>query len=58
MELFTSTEKQSYKDLDWYNKLKCVGKYKYFIGYSDKTTFDQFDSASVRALTTKSGYNC
>ena len=36
--------------------VKCVGKYKYFIGYSDKTTFDQFDSASVRALTTKSGY--
>jgi hypothetical protein len=36
--------------------VKCVGKYKYFVGYSNKTTFDQFDSASVRALSAKSGY--
>lgn len=33
-----------------------TGKYKYFMGYSDKTTVEQFDSASVRALTTKSGW--
>lgn len=29
--------------------------YKYFLGYSDNTSYDQFDSASVRALTTKTG---
>lgn len=29
--------------------------YKYFLGYSDKTSYDQFDSASVRALTAKTG---
>lgn len=32
-----------------------TGAYKYFLGYSTNTTYDQFDSASVRALTTKTG---
>ena len=36
-------------------ELKVTGAYKYFLGYSEKTAFNQFDSASVRALTTKSG---
>ena len=33
-----------------------TGKYKYFMGYSENTTVGQFDSAKVRALTTKSGW--
>lgn len=37
-------------------ELSVTGSYKYFLGYSDKTTYDQFDSASVRALTTKSNW--
>lgn len=32
-----------------------TGAYKYFMGYSANTAYDQFDSASVRALTTKTG---
>ena len=32
-----------------------TGVYRYFMGYSTNTAFDQFDSASVRALTTKTG---
>ena len=32
-----------------------TGAYRYFLGYSTNTAFDQFDSASVRALTTKTG---
>ena len=32
-----------------------TGAYKYFVGYSGNTEFSQFDSTSVRALTTKSG---
>ena len=35
-------------------ELSVTGSYKYFLGYSDKTANNQFDSASVRALTTKS----
>ena len=31
-------------------------KYKYFLGYSENTAYSQFDSASVRALTTKSSW--
>lgn len=31
------------------------GAYKYFMGYSTNTTFDQFDSTSVRALKTRTG---
>lgn len=37
-------------------ELSVTGLYKYFLGYSDNTTHDQFDSVSVRALTTKSGW--
>ena len=33
-----------------------TGKYKYFLGYSDNTAFNQFDSDQVRALTTKSDW--
>ena len=33
-----------------------TGKYKYFMGYSSNTEYSQFDSASVRALTTKTGW--
>lgn len=29
--------------------------YKYFLGYSENTSYDQFDSASVRALSAKTG---
>ena len=32
------------------------GKYKYFLGYSDNTTYDQFNSDSIRALTIKTGW--
>ncbi len=32
-----------------------TGAYKYFVGYSTNTAYTQFDSASVRALTTKTG---
>ena len=32
-----------------------TGAYRYFLGYSTNTAFDQFDSASVRALTTRTG---
>ena len=37
-------------------ELSVTGKYKYFLGYSDKTAYNQFDSASVRALTSKSSW--
>lgn len=33
-----------------------TGKYKYFLGYSDNTTYDQFNSDSIRALTIKTGW--
>lgn len=33
-----------------------TGKYKYFMGYSSNTAFSDFNSASVRALTTKTGW--
>lgn len=32
-----------------------TGAYKYFVGYSTNTAYTQFDSSSVRALTTKTG---
>ncbi len=32
------------------------GRYKYFLGYSDNTSFDQFNSDSIRALTVKSNW--
>lgn len=36
-------------------EITVTGVYKYFLGYSDNTVYSQFNSASVRALTTKSG---
>lgn len=33
-----------------------TGKYKYFLGYSDNTTYEQFDSDSIRTLTIKTGW--
>lgn len=33
-----------------------TGRYKYFLGYSTKQAYSDFDSASVRALTVKSGW--
>lgn len=33
-----------------------TGKYKYFMGYSSNTAFLDFNSVSVRALTTKTGW--
>ena len=32
------------------------GAYKYFMGYSEKTSFDQFDSDSIRSLEVKSDW--
>ena len=33
-----------------------TAKYKYFLGYSSATTYNELDSAAVRALTTKSSW--
>jgi hypothetical protein len=33
-----------------------TAQYKYFLGYSSNTKFSEFDSASVRDLTTKTGW--
>lgn len=33
-----------------------TGAYKYFLGYSTNTTFDQFDTESMRGLDIKSGW--
>lgn len=33
-----------------------TGAYKYFLGYSTNTTFDQFDTESIRGLNIKSGW--
>lgn len=35
---------------------KITGKYKYFMGYSEKTQYNQFDSNSIRALNTKTDW--
>lgn len=32
-----------------------TGAYKYFMGYSENTTVEEFDSSSIRALTVKTG---
>lgn len=37
------------------NSITFTGAYKYFMGYSTNTTAAEFDSASVRALTVKTG---
>ena len=34
-------------------EIKVNGRYKYFVGYSTNTTYDQFDSASIKALAAK-----
>ena len=38
------------------NSKTCSAQYKYFVGYSDKTAYNQFDSASVRALNAKTSW--
>ena len=38
------------------NTLTMHGRYKYFFGYSTNTSYDQFNSAQVRALTALSGW--
>lgn len=38
------------------NSKTVKAQFKYFFGYSDKTLVSQFDSASVRALTTKTNW--
>lgn len=37
-------------------EVSVTGKYKYFLGYSDNTTYNQFDSASVRKLNAKTDW--
>lgn len=37
-------------------EVSVTGKYKFFLGYSSNTTYNQFDSEAVRALTTKSDW--
>lgn len=37
-------------------EVSVTGKYKYFLGYSANTAFNQFDSASVRALIAKTDW--
>lgn len=38
------------------NSKTITGAYKYFLGYSDNTKVEQFDSASIRALSAKTGW--
>lgn len=52
---FTDT-KPADKALTSSKEVTMTGKYKYFMGYSSNTEYSQFDSASVRALTTKTGW--
>jgi hypothetical protein len=37
-------------------EVSVTGKYKYFLGYSDNTTYNQFNSESVRKLTAKTDW--
>lgn len=37
------------------SKITFTGAYKYFMGYSENTLASQFDSTSIRALTTRTG---
>ena len=37
-------------------EVSVTGKYKYFLGYSDNTTYNQFDSAAVRKLNAKTDW--
>lgn len=34
-------------------EIKVNGRYKYFVGYSTNTSYDQFDSASIKSLSAK-----
>ena len=34
-------------------EIKVNGRYKYYVGYSTKTSYDQFDSASIKGLNAK-----
>ena len=36
-------------------EIKVNGRYKYYVGYSTNTAYGQFDSASIKKLTAKSG---
>lgn len=36
-------------------EIKVNGRYKYFVGYSTKTSYDQFDSASIKGLNAQTG---
>lgn len=48
--------KPSDKALSSNKDFTCKGRYKYFLGYSTNTSYDQFDSAAIRKLTTKSDW--
>jgi hypothetical protein len=37
-------------------EVSVTGQYKYFLGYSDNTTYNQFDSAAVRKLNAKTDW--
>lgn len=37
-------------------EVSITGKYKYFLGYSDNTTYNQFDSAAIRKLNAKTDW--
>lgn len=52
---FTDT-KPADKALTSSKSVNMTGKYKYFMGYSSNTKYSDFVSASVRALTTKTGW--
>jgi hypothetical protein len=52
---FTDTDPED-KALTKSKDFTMTGKYKYFMGYSSNTLFSQFNSAGVRALTTKTGW--
>lgn len=50
-----SENKPADKPLSKSKTVTVTGKYKYFMGYSSNTEYSQFNSAAVRALTTKTG---
>ena len=37
------------------NEIKVNGRYKYYVGYSTNTAYNQFDSAAIKTLTAKTG---
>jgi len=50
-EVSGTTEKATKNGTD-----SVTGAYKYFLGYSTNTTFDQFDTESLRALNVRTGW--